>query len=259
MARISTRPKPPGRIPFCFPHLLVRHRRRSVAPRRVRQVLDAVPVAGIRDPIEQHPAGAQAGDPHGPRRIQLASPLDAVHEQLPEGEARRLPDVEGKIRLELGQEALNPVDRLARARHEQLDPFRSRRQHLDRGRVVGGQGPADDVDQALGIERLRQEVVGVLAERAEHGVRRVEAGDDDDLRRAAVVRATRQHVEPAHSGKPHVEEDDAHLVAANDGQRLRTVRGGLDPESTEGEQLAQPLPRRVVVIHDQDVVVSHGR
>ena len=37
-----------------------------------------------------------------------------------------------QIRFQLIHEALNPIDRLARARHEQLDPFRSRRQHLNR-------------------------------------------------------------------------------------------------------------------------------
>jgi hypothetical protein len=61
----------------------------------------------------------------------VATPLDAVQEQFTKGETNRITDIIGKIGLELLKEALDAVHRLPRARHEQLDPLWSCRQHLD--------------------------------------------------------------------------------------------------------------------------------
>jgi hypothetical protein len=131
-------------------------------------------LAGVLDPVEQHAPRAQVGDAHGLGRVQLAAPLDRVHQQLAERLSHARAHVLGQVAVEARQELADPLGGLALARHQQLHPVGSRRDHLDRPQLgPGREHGAHDLDELRRLDRLREVAVGVLADRPQQRLRGV--------------------------------------------------------------------------------------
>src|SRR5438034_5919691 len=98
----------------------------------------------------------------------------------------------------------------------------------------------------------------MLAERAEHRLGSVDTSHDNDLRGSPLVRAASHDVEPAHVVESYVEEDDPDVVPANRVQRLQTILSSIDAESIQCEKRSDTVSRRLVVVDNQDIIVSHS-
>ena len=80
-------------------------------------------------------------------RIELAAPFDGIQQQFAKRIADRLAHLRREIGVELRHDRLDAVGRLARARHDELDPLGPRRNHLDRRRVGCGERVANGLQQ----------------------------------------------------------------------------------------------------------------
>src|SRR5262245_49319039 len=67
-----------AQTPFLPSAHVIQWRASGMAPRGTCQTLKAKAATGVRDPVQQHPAGAQVRNTHLSIRIQLTTPLNCV-------------------------------------------------------------------------------------------------------------------------------------------------------------------------------------
>ena len=222
--------------------------------RSVRQPFEGEAGPWVSDPIEQHPTRPKACDTDALRWIQLPAPLDAVHQQLAKREPHRIANILGQIGLELLHEALDAFGCFARARHQQLHPLGSSRQYFNLSNIAPcGDRALHHFDEPRRLDRLRQKIVCLSTQRAERGVRRVDAGHDDHLGRLSFGDTAREDVETVDAGKTNVEQRHAKIVSFQFVQRGSAVVRRVDTEAGVGQQRAQTFSRGIVVVDDQNV------
>ena len=115
---------------------------------------------------------------------------------------------------------------------------------------------ADAGEQLLGVERLRDVVVGAGVERA-HLLRLLVAGGQHDHGHVAERAQAAQHVEPVEVGEAEVEDHDVGAAVGGDHDRRLAGRGLEHLEVAAAQRRAQRAPERGVVFDEEDR--AHGR
>ena len=110
--------------------------------------------------------------------------------------------------------------------------------------------PLDRLLEPGRLDRLQQIVHRVHLERLD-GMP-VEGGDEDDVRRSAVLDEPVRHLEAVEAGHLDVEEQDVRRQALDDADRLEAVAGLRDHLDVAHllEHVTQLFPRELLVVDD---------
>ena len=76
--------------------------------------------------------------------------------------------------------------------------------------------------------------------------------DDGQLGLRPALTQTAQHLEAAHAGHPHIEQNEIVLTGRRALERRRAVGGRVDPEALLYQKARQHVPVEVGVVDDED-------
>jgi len=106
--------------------------------------------------------------------------------------------------------------------------------------------------QGVALQRLGEEVVGPVLHRVHRRLHRAVGGHQHHLHVGAHGAGGGEQLLPVHPGHHEIGEEHRHLGAAEELQRLRTVRGGEGSHSLVLEDARHRLEVGAVVIDDED-------
>ena len=169
--------------------------------------------------------------------------------------ADRLADVFGQVGFEVRHHAVQPVGRLARARHDKLDPVGARRHDLDRRLRPAASSASRTSDTSargsIGLwtycctcwRTARSSVSGVSSD-----VITTTFGRRFERLRFSSI----EHAEAVHARHPHVEQHEVEAARAQPPERLGAVFRHAHVEAGPGEHGPGHVPRRPVVVDDEN-------
>ena len=105
---------------------------------------------------------------------------------------------------------------------------------------------------AVGVERLLEEVVGAELRRLHGRLDRAVSRDHDHLGAGIELAQLPQRLDPVHALHLHVQEDEVGPAVRIDPQRLAARRAGLHLDRFVLEHLLQGLADPLLVVHHQD-------
>ena len=106
--------------------------------------------------------------------------------------------------------------------------------------------------EMLGIEGLENKIVSALLHRRHRAFDGAVCGNDDDRNIDSILPQRLQHLHAIHPGHLKIQEHDRRWLTTNGGERLPPVRRHLHVAVQSAETGFQQLPRRGIVIDDQD-------
>ena len=121
-----------------------------------------------------------------------------------------------------------------------------------------GQRAADDGDQLLQIERLRQVFVGAALGGADRGHERVLRAHDDDRQIGPQLLDPRQQIEGVLVRHHHVGDDEIAVALADPAPQRRGVAGRAHLVAGARQRLVEHGADRRIVVGDQNVSRWHG-
>ncbi len=124
---------------------------------------------------------------------------------------------------------------------------------MRRGRRQRALGSQQRVCDFVRIDRLGQDVVGAELRRAHrHGEAGI-ARSDDDTGRWPRLSDGPHHVQATAVAKAHVDEGELGAERGDGFKGRRDAPSGKDPETTFGQRACQPVGKKLVVFHEQQV------
>ena len=149
------------------------------------------------------------------------------------------------------EQADHVTDRLARADNLVLGPHFLLEADIlvDEHDVL--QGIPQRQQDAIGVERLFEKVVGAELRRLNGGLDRAMTRDHHDLRLRIELTETLQRLEAIHAFHFDVEKDEMRLEFGVDSRGFMAGRAGLDFDLLELEDLLQGLTNALLIVDDQ--------
>ena len=155
-----------------------------------------------------------------------------------------------------GRHALHPLQQLPDGEalpHDLVAPL-----HLAAQADVLGEeaalveGVAQHQEDAVGVERLLQEVVGAAARGLHGGLDGAVAADHHHQRGGVQLADAGERLQPVHPRHLHVHEREVGLELGVEGERLARARRGADLVVLVLQELGQDVPDPLLVVHHQD-------
>jgi hypothetical protein len=148
---------------------------------------------------------------------------------------------------------MQPIRRLPRARHDQLDPVRTRRHDLDRRHGRALERIAHDRDERRGFDGLVQVLIRMPPYRLQHRLRRIVGRHDDDARPGFETFHAVEHGEAVHARHPHVEEYEIEFLPAHARERCGAVLSHTHGVAGFRQRRPRQMSGRPIVVHHEDV------
>ena len=119
--------------------------------------------------------------------------------------------------------------------------------------------PSHEDEESLGLDGLRQELLGALLDRADGEVDRAVRREDDEGRVLADLLDLGEELERRPVRQAVVGDDDVVADLAEAFEGLPEVLGLVDVEAARAEKRREPVPDGGVVLHEEDPRLSHAR
>src|SRR5690606_28379248 len=119
------------------------------------------------------------------------------------------------------------------------------------------EGSLDESDEALGIDRLLDEIIGAVLHRLHGVLDRSHSREEDDGSAGASIGELLEQTEPIEARKVEVGDDDGEALAIDEAKRILRRWRAADGEPFARQELDEGVTYIGFVVDEKDVTLLH--